>query len=154
MNIIPQGYILLLEAKDGKERNAYHSLAEAKGLKHISARTKYFDDVRIYKCLGCNKSYYIDELDTGLDWSITSPGMCYGVEINCKVCYNNNEELIYQKVLRGKKFLNTVIIGTEIPTIPRKYQRRKKYPKKNGVNICIPKNRGMILIPLEKFKCS
>lgn len=136
--------ILVVECRNGKERKYWHQFAEKRGWKHLSIHTDKFEPVELYVCKSCgNVEYFLD-----------MPVNCCERDSEVRYCKNCDDEegrnimditdiddytgpdADFKRV--SDRMLNAVVMGIELPHIPktnkRKWHRIKKSKIEDGMN--------------------
>lgn len=125
--------LLLVNAKNGVERRAFHAWAESKGYSHVPIKTSLFSDNVIYYCKECKRAYYDNEMNISADWSTISSGVCYGSTIKCFHCdsYYDADDPEDSDIKRRGEAFNAVMIGVKLPLLSKRETRTHK--RKNSI---------------------
>ena len=120
--VLKNGEILLIKAKTGIERKAFHAWAESKNYEHCAIKTSHFDPNIAYYCKVCKKTYYEEEMNTYLDWSTTFPGHCYGSIIKCWECdsWYDPDDPEYSDIKCNGECTNAVLVGKTLHTLSKR----------------------------------
>lgn len=155
-NMPKDGEVLLVHAKTGTERKAFHLWAKSKNLDHCAIKTDHFEPAYLYRCKVCQRTYYDEEMCFSADWSMIDPGICFGSIIKCRFCdssvdteYMGDPEEDIKALGSG---FNAVIIGKVLPEFPKgKVRKHKKISaEENGLLDKIGERKIKIL-PLSSF---
>ncbi|AVL94416.1 hypothetical protein ma29 [Moumouvirus australiensis] len=133
------GYVLIVNAKSGRERKGYYMWAEENGYKHCNFKTEMFDKTIMHR-QNCG--------DRGCDFNC--PGeWCYYEECSHDLGpWDSDQEFA--------NVYNAVIIGKELPKLSKSETRKKRkyfFIKKNDNNIITQmKERNFGMVKLSEFK--
>lgn len=153
-NIPEDGYVLIVNARDGLERKAIHKWAEEKGLKHSAFVAPFFNSGTMIRCNNCRYVAY-DFPSDGYDFGDFSGG-CMGIWTNCPACGNHalvdGEEDEDSPMMYVDSLINSVIIGKELPKLPRR-KKGKRFKEHTDDNVPkLPEKPYFELVKMDKIK--